>query len=251
MTVYFIGAGPGASDLITVRGLRTLQKCPVCLYAGSLVPPDILAQCPKNATVLDTAPMHLQEIITHIKTACDRGCDVARLHSGDPSIYGATAEQMRQLDKLQIAYEVVPGVPAYAAMAAAMKTELTLAEVSQTVILTRTSVRSSRMPAGQDLRTLAATGATLAIHLSINNLKHVVDVLTPYYGAECPIAIGYRVSWADERFIYGTLADIRPQVKRAGITRTALIMVGKVLGMDDFNDSKLYDESHWHVCRES
>lgn len=249
MTVYFIGAGPGASDLITIRGLRTLQKCPVCLYAGSLVPTDIIAECPHTATVLDTAPMHLDEIITHMQTAHNKGYDVARIHSGDPSIYGATAEQMRKLDSLKIPYEIIPGVSAYAAMAAAMKTELTLTDVSQTVILTRTSVRSSHMPKGQDLTTLAKTKSTLVIHLSINNLKHVVDSLTPYYGKHCPVAVGYRVSWEDERFIYGTLTDIRPKVKKSGITRTALIMVGDVLKPDVFKDSKLYDKHHWHICR--
>lgn len=251
MTVYFIGAGPGASDLITVRGLRTIQKCPVCLYAGSLVPPDVIAACPNNAIILDTAPMHLDEIISHIRTAHNNGHHVARIHSGDPSIYGATAEQMRKLDSLNIAYEIIPGVSAYAAMAAAMKTELTLTDVSQTVILTRTSVRSSGMPDGQDLSTLAQTKSTLAIHLSINNLKHVVDSLTPYYGENCPVAIGYRVSWDDEQFIYGNLSNIHAKVKKSNITRTALIMVGDVLKPDAFSDSKLYDKNHWHVCRQA
>ncbi len=249
MTIYFIGAGPGASDLITIRGLKILQKCPVCLYAGSLVPMGILAECPQNATILDTASMHLDVIIGHMQTAHNHGQHVARMHSGDPSIYGATAEQMRKLDMLHIPYEVIPGVSAYAAMAAAMKTELTLADVSQTVILTRTSVRSSGMPVGQDLDTLAKSQSTLAIHLSINNLKYVVNTLIPHYGADCPVVVGYRISWVDEQLIYGTLATIRTKVKHAGITRTALIIIGRVLNNRHFSDSKLYDKSHWHICR--
>lgn len=249
MTVYFIGAGPGAVDLITIRGLKTIQKCPVCLYAGSLVPTDILAECPQGSIVLDTAPMHLDDIIQHMHTAHTKGYDVARIHSGDPSIYGATAEQMRKLDAMEIPYEVIPGVSAYAAMAARLNQELTLADVSQTVILTRTAVRSSRMPDGQDLHTLAQSKSTLAIHLSINNMKYIVDTLVPHYGADCPVVVGYRVSWDDEHFIHGTLADIRSKVKQAEITRTALILVGHVLQPCDFSDSKLYDAKHWHICR--
>lgn len=249
MTVHFIGAGPGSPDLITVRGLKLIQKCPVCLYAGSLVPEEVVAEAPGNARVIDTAPMHLDEIIAEIEDAHAKGQDVARVHSGDPSIYGATAEQMRRLDALGIPYDVTPGVSAYAAAAAALKTELTLAGVGQTVILTRTAVRASSMPEGEDLTTLGKSGATLAIHLSVNNLAKVVRELTPLYGEDCPVVVAYRVSWPDEAFLKGTLGDIRPKVKAAGFTRTALILVGPVLAQDDFDDSKLYDMAHHHVLR--
>lgn len=250
MTVFFIGAGPGAPDLITVRGLNIVKSAPVVLYAGSLVPGGIVAQAEAAVVVKDTAPMHLDEIIDEIKQAHDQGHDVARVHSGDPCLYGAIAEQMRRLDQLGIDYEVVPGVSAYAAASAALKTELTLPDVSQSIILTRTAVRSSKMPNNEDLETFGKSGATLAIHLSVNNLKHVVETLAPYYGADCPVVVAYRVSWPDEAFIYGTLADIRAKVKEAAITRTALILVGRVLGSEDFSDSKLYDADHSHVLRE-
>lgn len=249
MTVHFIGAGPGSPDLITVRGLKLIQRCPVCLYAGSLVPEEVVAEAPAGARVIDTAPMHLDEILAEIEAAHAKGQDVTRVHSGDPSIYGATAEQMRRLDALGIPYDVTPGVSAYAAAAAALKTELTLAGVGQTVILTRTAVRASSMPEGEDLTTLGKSGATLAIHLSVNNLAKVVRELTPLYGADCPVVVAYRVSWPDEAFLKGTLADIRPKVKAAGFTRTALILVGPVLAQDDFDDSKLYDMAHHHVLR--
>ena len=212
MTVHFIGAGPGAADLITVRGLNLIQACPVVLYAGSLVPEEIVAEASKDARVIDTAPMHLDEIIAEMKTAEAAGQDVARVHSGDPSLYGAIAEQMRRLDDLSITYDVTPGVSAYAAAAAALGTELTLPDVSQTVILTRTSVRSSDMPDGEDLKTLGQSGATLAIHLSVNNLATVIRDLVPHYGEDCPVVIAYRVSWPDEQFIRGTLGDIRTKV---------------------------------------
>lgn len=250
MTVYFIGAGPGAPDLITVRGLNIVKTAPVCLYAGSLVPEGIVAQADNAVVVKDTAPMHLDEIIAEIEEAHNNGYDVARVHSGDPCLYGAIAEQMRRLDVLGIEYEVVPGVSAYAAASAALKKELTLPDVSQSIILTRTAVRSSKMPNNEDLETFAKSGATLAIHLSVNNLKHVVDTLTPYYGEDCPVVVAYRVSWPDEAFIHGQLNDIRAKVKDSGITRTALILVGKVLATDDFTDSKLYDVDHTHVLRE-
>lgn len=251
MTVYFIGAGPGAPDLITVRGLNIVKTAPVCLYAGSLVPEGIVEQAEKAVIVKDTAPMHLDEIIADIEEAHKAGHDVARVHSGDPCLYGAIAEQIRRLDDLGIPSEVVPGVSAYAAASASLKKELTLPDVSQSIILTRTAVRSSKMPNNEDLETFAKSGATLAIHLSVNNLKHVVDTLTPYYGADCPVIVGYRVSWPDEAFIHGTLEDIRPKVKESGITRTALIMVGRVLGDEtEFTDSKLYDVDHTHVLRE-
>ncbi len=249
MTVHFIGAGPGAADLITVRGLNLIRSCPVVLYAGSLVPPEIVAEAPKDARVIDTAPMHLDEIIAEMKTADDAGHDVARVHSGDPSLYGAIAEQMRRLDDFGIAYDVTPGVSAYAAAAAALGTELTLPDVSQTVILTRTSVRSSDMPDGEDLKTLGSSGATLAIHLSVNNLATVIRDLVPHYGEDCPVVVAYRVSWPDEQFLRGTLGDIRGKVKASGITRTALILVGRVLGGSDFDDSRLYAADHHHVLR--
>jgi precorrin-4/cobalt-precorrin-4 C11-methyltransferase len=249
MTVHFIGAGPGAPDLITVRGLNLIRKCPVCLYAGSLVPAEIVAEAPKGALVLDTAPMNLDEIIAEMKTAHDNGLDVSRVHSGDPSIYGAVAEQMRRLDALGIAYDVTPGVPAFAAAAAALATELTLPDISQSIILTRTAVRSSSMPQGEELASLGKSGATLAIHLSIANLAHVVKELTPLYGADCPVAVAFRVSWPDQSFITGTLADIRAKVKEAGLTRTALILVGRVLGGAEFTDSRLYAPDHTHVLR--
>ncbi|NQV84150.1 MAG: precorrin-4 C(11)-methyltransferase [Rhodospirillales bacterium] len=249
MTVHFIGAGPGAVDLITVRGLNLIRDCPVVLYAGSLVPAEIIAEAPAGAHILDTAPMHLDEIIAEMKAAADAGHDVARVHSGDPSLYGAVAEQMRRLDALGIPYDVTPGVSAYAAAAAALGTELTLPDVSQTVILTRTSVRSTDMPDGEDLKTLGASRATLAIHLSVNNLASVVRDLVPHYGEDCPVVIAYRVSWPDEKILRGTLGDIRATVKAAGITRTALILVGRVLGQSDFDDSRLYAADHHHVLR--
>lgn len=249
MTVHFIGAGPGAPDLITVRALRLIQQAPVVLYAGSLVPAEVVAEARSDARVLDTAPMNLDEIVAEIETAHAAGHDVARVHSGDPSIYGAIAEQMRRLDTLGIAYDVTPGVSAYAAAAAAIGRELTLPDVSQTVILTRTAVRSSGMPEGEDLDTLGRSGATLAIHLSVNNLAKVVRELVPHYGADCPVVVAYRVSWPDQRIVCGTLADIRAKVKAAGFTRTALIMVGHVLGDTAFDDSRLYAPDHHHVLR--
>ena len=249
MTVHFIGAGPGAPDLITVRGLKIIQRCPVVLYAGSLVPAEVVAEAPEGARVVDTAPLHLDEIIAEMKAAHEKGHDVARVHSGDPSLYGAIAEQMRRLDVLDIPCDVTPGVPAFAAAAAALGVELTLPEISQTVILTRTAVRSSSMPEGEDLATLGRSGATLAIHLSVNNLARVVRELTPLYGEDCPAVVAYRVTWPDQQFIRGTLADIREQVKAAGITRTALILVGRALGQSEFDDSRLYAADHHHVLR--
>lgn len=249
MTVHFIGAGPGAADLITVRGLELIRRAPVVLYAGSLVPEAVVAAAPAGARVLDTAAMTLDRIIDEMRTADAAGHDVARVHSGDPSLYGAIAEQMRRLDALGIAYDVTPGVPAYAAAAAALKRELTLPGVSQTVVLTRTAVRASAMPAGEELSTLAAGGATLAIHLSINNLAAVVRQLVPHYGSDCPCVVAYRVSWPDQRMLRGTLRDIRARVKAAGITRTALILVGRVLGPAAFEDSRLYAADHHHLLR--
>ena len=249
MTVHFIGAGPGAADLITVRGLNLIKAAGVVLYAGSLVPEAVVAEASESARVVDTAPLHLDEIVDEIKTAHENGLDVARVHSGDPSLYGAVAEQMRRLDELGIDYDVTPGVSAYAAAAAAMKTELTLPGVSQSVILTRTAVRSSDMPEREDLATLGQSGATLAIHLSVNNMAKVVRDLVPHYGEDCPVAVVYRASWPDEMILRGTLDDIRVKVKAAGITRTALIIVGRVLGENAFEDSRLYAADHHHVLR--
>ena len=249
MTVHPIGAGPDAPDLITVRALNLIKACPVVLYAGSLVPEEIIAQASEGSTVVDTAPLHLDEIIAMMVEAHGKGQDVARVHSGDPSLYGAIAEQMRRLDVEGIPYDVTPGVPAFAAAAAALATELTLPDISQTVILTRTAVRATAMPEGEDLATLAASRATLAIHLSVNNLARVVRELVPFYGEDCPVVVAYRVSWPDQEFVHGTLADIRPKVKAAGFTRTALILVGRVLGEAEFRDSRLYDAGHHHVLR--
>jgi precorrin-4/cobalt-precorrin-4 C11-methyltransferase len=249
MTVHFIGAGPGAPDLITVRGLAFIRRCPVVLYAGSLVPAEVVAEAPPDSRVIDTAPLTLDQIIDEMRAAYAAGREVARVHSGDPSLYGAIAEQMRRLDALGIPYDVTPGVPSFAAAAAALASELTLPEVSQTVVLTRTSTRSSPMPPGEDLAAFGATGATLAIHLSINNLAEVIRSLTPCYGADCPVVVAYRVSWPDQAIITGTLADIRDKVKAAGFTRTALVLVGRVFGSSQFADSRLYAADHSHVLR--
>jgi precorrin-4/cobalt-precorrin-4 C11-methyltransferase len=248
VTVHFIGAGPGAADLVTLRGLRLIRECQVCLYAGSLVPEEIVAAAPAGARVIDTAPLTLDEIVAEIEAAHHAGLDVARVHSGDPSLYGAIAEQMRRLDALGIAYDVTPGVPAFAAAAAALQIELTAPDIAQTVILTRTATRSSAMPDGEALDRLAATGATLAIHLSIANLARVARVLIPHYGTDCPAVVAYRVSWPDELLIRGTLATIRDAAKAAGITRTALILVGRALAGGG-SDSRLYAADHHHVLR--
>ena len=249
MTVHFIGAGPGAPDLITVRGLKFIQSCPVCLYAGSLVPEEIVKAAPAGARVIDTAPLHLDEIIAVIKAAHDKGHDVARVHSGDPSLYGAIAEQMRRLDKLGIPYDVTPGVPAFAAAAAVLNTEFTLPEIAQTVILTRTSMQASPMPEGEKLEELGRSKATLAIHLSIRNLGYVERALTPHYGPDCSVVVVYRVTWPDQMILRGTLSTITRKVRDAKLTRTALILVGPVLGNHDFRDSALYDAAHEHVLR--
>lgn len=249
MSVYFIGAGPGAPDLITVRGLRLIERCPVCLYAGSLVPTEIVEAAPDTALVLDTAPMHLDQIIEEIEKAHAEGHDVARVHSGDPAIYGAVAEQMRRLDALGIDYEVVPGVPAFAGAAAKMKTELTLPEIAQTVIITRTGMKASSMPDGEQLEILGQSKATLAIHLSIRNLDYVRRSLEPYYGDDCPVVIAYRATWPDELYVRTTLAEMKAEVRKHKITRTALIMVGKVFGDVEFRDSDLYNADYAHVLR--
>ena len=251
MTVHFIGAGPGAADLITVRGLKLIRRAGAVLYAGSLVPRAVIARAKKGARVLDTAAMTLDQIIAEMKKAHIKGQDVARVHSGDPSLYGAIAEQMRRLDQLKIPYDVTPGVPAFAAAAAALKRELTLPGVAQTVILTRTAVRASPMPRGEELANLGRSGATLAVHLSIANLARVVRDLTPHYGIDCPVAVVHRVSWPDEGIIEGTLADIRAKAKAAGFTRTALILVGRALGGSGFADSQLYNAGHTHLFRQA
>ncbi len=247
MTVHFIGAGPGDPDLITVKALRLIRECPVCLYAGSLVPEAIVTEAPGK--VMDTAPMTLDEIIAEMEAAHAAGHDVARVHSGDPSLYGAIAEQIRRLKALGIPYDVTPGVSAYAAAAAALGRELTIPEVAQTVILTRTAGKASAMPPGEDLDTLGKTGATLAIHLSIRNLREIERTLAPYYGADCPVIVAYRVGWPDEAFIEGTLSDIREKVRAEKITRTALILIGPALREVDFRDSALYDGDAPHILR--
>lgn len=242
--VHFIGAGPGAPDLITVRGLNLIRRCAVVLYAGSLVPRAVVDEAPAGARIVDTAPLDLDQIITEIQNAIAAGHEVARVHSGDPSLYGATAEQMRRLDALGIAYDVTPGVPAYAAAAAALKAELTLPGISQTIVLTRTAERASAMPRGEELENLAKSGATLAIHLSIKSIASIVRTLTPLYGADCPVAIAARVSWPDEAILTGTLADIEEKAKESGIARTAVILVGRTLAQRDFADSRLYAADH-------
>lgn len=247
MTVHFIGAGPGDPDLITVKALRLIQSCPLCLYAGSLVPEAIVAEAPGR--VIDTAPMVLDEIIAEIEAAHAKGEDVARVHSGDPSLYGAIAEQIRRLQDKSIPFTITPGVPAYTAAAAALGLELTIPEVSQTIVLTRTAMKSSAMPDGEDLDTLGRTGATLAIHLSIRNLLEIERQLTPHYGPDCPVIVAYRVGWPDQMFIHGTLSDIRGKVRAAKITRTALILVGRALQATGYRDSALYDPAYPHVLR--
>lgn len=248
MTVHFIGAGPGDPELITVRGLRIIKSCKLCLFAGSLVPEAVVAEAP--GTVIDTASMTLDQIMAEIEAAHERGEDVARVHSGDPSLYGAIAEQVRRLQAAGIPYEITPGVPAYAAAAAKLGRELTVPEINQTVILTRTAMKSSSMPAGEDLEILGQSGATLAIHLSVRNLRDIERKLIPLYGADCPAIIAYRVGWPDEAFLHGTLSDIREKARQAKITRTALIFVGKALAeQDTFRDSALYDGAHPHILR--
>jgi precorrin-4/cobalt-precorrin-4 C11-methyltransferase len=241
VTVHFIGAGPGAADLITVRGRDLIARCPVCLFAGSIVPRELLAYCPANARIVDTAPLTLDEIEAEFATAHTAGHDVARLHSGDLSIYSALAEQLRRLKRLGISYTLVPGVPAFAAAAATLGCELTVPEVAQSVVLTRMPGRASAMPEAEELTRFAATGATLAIHLAITSIDRVVSELTPLYGADCPAAIVARASWPDERVIRGTLGDIIGLFAAEPIERTALILVGRALGAADFRDSALYD----------
>lgn len=241
MTVYFIGAGPGAADLITVRGQRLLQSCQVCLYAGSIMPPDLLALCPPGARVVDTGPLNLEQIIAELADAHAKGLDVARLHSGDPSLYSAVAEQCRRLDELGIDHEIVPGVPAFAAAAAALSRELTVPGVAQTVILSRVATLSTAMPDGEDLVTLSAPGATLVLHLAAAQIDNIVpQLLEGGYTPETPCAVVAYASWPGEQVLRCTLADLAEQTKAAGITKTAVIFVGEVLGAQGFTDSYLY-----------
>ena len=244
MTVHFIGAGPGAADLITVRGRSLVERCPVCLYAGSIVPPEILAWCPPGARLVDTAPLDLDAITAEFVRAHERAEDVARLHSGDLSIWSALGEQVRRLDALGIAYTITPGVPAFAAAAAALGRELTVPEVAQSVVLTRTSGRASAMPETERLAAFAQTGATLAIHLSIHVIEKVVDELLPAYGADCPAAVVWRASWPDERVLRGALGTIAPMVRAERLERTALILVGRALEASGFRDSALYSADY-------
>lgn len=244
MTVHFIGAGPGAADLITVRGRDLLARCPVCLYAGSIVPRDLLAHCPPDARLIDTAPLSLDAIEAAFVAADAAGLDVARLHSGDLSIYSAVAEQARRLDRLGIAYTMTPGVPAFAAAACALGRELTVPALTQSVVLTRMPGRASAMPAAEDLAAFAATGATLAIHLAIHALPRIVALLLPVLGPTCPVAVVERASWPDERIVRGTLGDIERQLDVAPIERTALVLVGPALAAADFTESALYDPDY-------
>lgn len=239
MTVHFIGAGPGAADLLTLRGRDLIAASPVCLYAGSLVPEAVLAHCPVNAKILNTAPMSLDDIIDEIAAAHAAGLDVARLHSGDLSVWSAMGEQLRRLRARGIPYDVTPGVPSFAAAAAALGAELTLPGVVQSVVLTRTSGRATSMPLGETLENFARTGAVLAIHLSIHLLDRVVAELVPHYGADCPVAVIWRASWPDQRIVRATLATLETAVG-AEMERTALIFVGRSLGAEDFDESRLY-----------
>ena len=244
MTVHFIGAGPGAADLITVRGRDLIAASPVCLYAGSIVPAELLSHCPPGARIVDTAPMSLDEIEAEFRRADAAGEDVARLHSGDLSVWSAMGEQIRRLDRLGIPYTVTPGVPSFAAAAAALRQELTLPEVAQSVVLTRTSGRASAMPERETLENFASTGATLAIHLSIHALDRVIAELTPFYGPDGPVAIVYRATWPDERVLRGTLSTIAAQVAENPIERTALILVGPALAGELARESALYDPDY-------
>ncbi|MDF3349731.1 precorrin-4 C(11)-methyltransferase [Sulfitobacter sp. KE34] len=239
MTIHFIGAGPGAADLITLRGRDLIAACPVCLYAGSLVPEALLSHCPEGARIVNTARLSLDDIMEEIAAADAAGHDVARLHSGDLSVWSAMGEQLRRLREMGIAYDVTPGVPSFAAAAAELGAELTLPGVAQSVILTRTSGRATAMPEGETLANFARTGATLAIHLSVHVLDKVVEELTPHYGADCPVAVVWRASWPDQRIVKATLATLRTEVGEE-MARTALILVGHAIGAEDFGESRLY-----------
>jgi precorrin-4/cobalt-precorrin-4 C11-methyltransferase len=250
MKVHFIGAGPGAADLITVRGMRLLQSCSVCLYAGSIVALEMLEWCDPGTRIVDTAPMSLDEIEAEFVRARNAGQDVARLHSGDLSVWSAVAEQMRRLHRLGIGYTLTPGVPAFAAAAAALGRELTIPAEAQSLVLTRVSGRASPMPEEETLAAFGATGATLAIHLAVHALDRVVAELTPLYGAECPIAIVFHASWPDEKIIRGTLGTIEDQFAADPIGRTAIIFVGKGLGAMGFRESSLYNPDYQRRFRD-
>jgi precorrin-4/cobalt-precorrin-4 C11-methyltransferase len=239
VTVHFIGAGPGAADLITLRGRDLIAACPVCLYAGSLVPEGVLTHCPQGARIVNTASLSLDDIISEIAAAHAQGHDVARLHSGDLSVWSAMGEQLRRLRELGIPYTVTPGVPSFAAGAAALGAELTLPGLAQSVVLTRMSGRASAMPDSENLAAFAATRATLAIHLSIHMLDQLITELTPHYGSDCPVAIVWRASWPDQRIIRATLGTLNSAVGTE-MERTALIFVGRTLGSEDFSESRLY-----------
>jgi precorrin-4/cobalt-precorrin-4 C11-methyltransferase len=244
VTVHFIGAGPGAADLITVRGRDLLGRCPVCIYAGSILHQELLAYCPAGARIIDSAPMSLGEIEQEYVDAHGAGMDVARLHSGDLSLFSAVAEQVRVLERRGIPYTLTPGVPAFAAAAAALGRELTVPEVAQSVVLTRMQGRASRMPQREQLAAFAATGATLAIHLAIQRIEDIVNELTPIHGADCPVAVVARASWPDQHIVRGTLATITAQVGTGEMERTALIFVGRALAAEDFRNSALYDPDY-------
>ncbi|GCD56025.1 precorrin-4 C(11)-methyltransferase [Acetobacter pasteurianus] len=244
MTVHFIGAGPGAADLLTIRGRDILASCPVCLYAGSIVPPEMLQFCPPDARKVDTAPMTLDEIEAEYVKAHQQGQDVARLHSGDLSVYSAVAEQIRRLEKHGIPWSMTPGVPAFAAAASILRQELTIPGVAQSVVLTRVNGRASAMPEKETLAAFGATGATLAIHLAVHALDRIVEELTPFYGADCPVAIVARATWPDQLVLRGTLANIADKLKENPIERTALVIVGRVLGDKDFRESALYNPDY-------
>jgi precorrin-4/cobalt-precorrin-4 C11-methyltransferase len=246
VTIHFIGAGPGAADLITVRGRDLIARSPVCLYAGSLVPRELLGYCPPDARIVDTAPMSLDEIETEFVNAHRNNLDVARLHSGDLSIYSALAEQVRRLDRLGIAYTVTPGVPAFAAAAAVLGRELTVPEVAQSVVLTRMRGRASAMPERETLTAFAATGATLVIHLAIQSLHEIVAELSPLYGEDCPVAVVVRASWPEQRVFRGLLGTIRIMLaaEQEEVDRTAVVLVGRALAAQDFRDSALYDPDY-------
>jgi precorrin-4/cobalt-precorrin-4 C11-methyltransferase len=244
VTVHFIGAGPGAADLITVRGRDLLARCPVCLYAGSIVPPELLAHCPAGARIVDTAPMSLDEIEAEYVAAHAQGLDVARLHSGDLSVFSALAEQIRRLERRSIPYTLTPGVPAFAAAAAAVGRELTVPEVAQSVVLTRVPGRASRMPERETLSAFAATGATLVIHLAVHAIDKIAEQLLPFYGADCPAVVIERASWPDQRIVRGALRDIAERLAAQPIERTAVILIGRALAAEDFRESALYDPDY-------
>jgi precorrin-4/cobalt-precorrin-4 C11-methyltransferase len=243
MTVHFIGAGPGAADLITVRGRDLLARCGVCLYPGSMTPPDLLAYCPPGAELVDTANLSLEQIVAKLVEAHRAGQEVARLCSGDPALYSAVAEQVRRLDAAGVPYDVVPGVPAFAASAAVLKRELTVPEIGQSLVITRVQARSTKMPPGETLAAFAATGATLALHLAVNHVERVAEELMPHYGGDCPVAVVALASQAGETVVRGVLGELPALVREAGMTRAATIFVGRVLAATNFPDSFLYSSA--------